>query len=244
MKYYVCLLICCSTIIFSQSRFVMNNGNRYVAYVTDSSNSELSLESLNGTSLTIKKDQIKTIEDFIVKIKMIDGSILKAHIYKISKDTIYGRNTDNESFMISKKEILIIHDDIDIYDQRYSFLGGSVLIPGAINFIYGMHLNSTIGYRISAGTFPNSIIGMQTDLLFNLKKRSNFEHNIGLSFGLISDPGEYRTTDEIFTYFGPSYDLNFHGFHFQIGVSVVTSQTDDPILTITPNLGYVYRFYK
>jgi hypothetical protein len=245
MKLFLILLLLIPSIIFSQTRFVMSNGQRYVAYVTESSNDELELELINKTRVTIKKDQINSFEDFYVKIKFINGMLLNGHISKVTKDSIFGRNEDYLPFAYSKKNILIIDDDdIDIYDQKYSFLGGSALVPGAINFIYGMHLNKTLGYRISAGIFPNAIIGLQTDLLFNLSKRKDFEHNIGLNFGLVSDPGEWRTTDEIFTYFGPSYDLNWYGFHFQIGISVLTSQDEAATLTLTPSIGYVYRFYK
>jgi len=135
---------------------------------------------------------------------------------------------------------------------NYYFSGITLGDPGGFNLLYGYHFNK-IGIRGEVGFIPANTIyyGYQINLMYNLSKTENFEHNISLGYGLSSCIGP--NLDDVnsptlsgfnnqyykWNYIGFYYDLTYYILFIESGLTFGIGTFKNPQFSI--QLGFVLR---
>ena len=83
-----------------------------------------------------------------------------------------------------------------------------------------------------------NVHGIQANLLYKISRKRNIDQNFGLCVGTSEVKDGWLMRD--WTYIGAIYELNFHGFFIQPGLSIGDGDFSSPQLLF--QIGYVYRF--
>jgi hypothetical protein len=187
----------------------------------------------------------------------------KANSVRISEIERYYIDQDSPKNFISDTEAIIAqskaieHKTYSISNYRYPSIGLTLGTPGG--------WNAVVGYQFEFGGFSRLQIGgsdvvwgYQLNLGANLLKTNDAEINVSLSGGYFSHVHLVRNTDPVirkfvgeysqdyfaprdnWTYFGLSFDLNWHGVFLEFGYSLGDGVYKKGYCLL--QAGYVYRF--
>lgn len=147
---------------------------------------------------------------------------------------------------IEKTESMEVEPSIrDYRKSSYTELGINLGTPAGVNLALGYWFGE-FGLRAS-GMVLGSIQGFQGNAGIKLSDNANRSHVLALIFGqsrleekkvYLFGPDEvvYRT----WSYFGLAYELNWHGFFVEAGLTAGSGDFSSP--QVAAQIGYMYRF--
>lgn len=227
----IIILVIVPVISFSQVRIELKSGEYLLGVITENSKDTIKIIDENKVNLLIPRSKTIGIEH------------IGCYIRQNGSDEYYGRFTDYSDKYISMicadgiiRKFDYASSEISFKSRNYSFAGLTLVSPGGVNLNIGSYINDKIGFSLSGGCLPGAILGMQTNVLYNLSRNENVDLNVGLAFGGTS----FTHNGDYWIYGGFTCDLNYRGFFIQPCLSFGMGDIVSPQVLF--QVGYVYRF--
>ena len=176
------------------------------------------------------------------KITTVSGEEYRGEVLQETSDTITIQTSSGVAVKIPRSAIRLMDYSYSAEEESrkgYWSFGGFFGTPGGLNIDLERNFNRNWGVSIALGLIPQSIAGLE----FNFRRRiggsGSLTHNVELGLGSVYIDYSYRTAQD-FTYLKGGYNLNWGGFHLDLGLGAGQGTFPNPQLLL--QIGYVHQF--
>ena len=243
MKYVLvitCLLFlfCLPTLVPAQTvRILTADGEEFKGSVLHETSDTVTLLSSSGIEIKVPRAAIRTISSAqTVRILTADGEEFIGSVLRETADTLILLSSSGIEVAVPRTAIRTIDyrydSDRKSYGGFWSF-GGAFGTPAGLELIVRRNFSREWGLGLAFG-YLGSIIGLELDVQRLLGESGSARHSLAFGAGsMVTDRDEWN-------YFKGAYNLNWGGFHLDLGLSVGSGTFSNPQLMA--QIGYVHQF--
>lgn len=243
------------------------SGQKYLGFVIDENKEDLSIIDQFNSEIKINKQSISIRQKMFAEVVTRFGAKYTANLRTVEDDYLIFSDDKGSEIRIPKLDldyIMVNNTKLTLDNWRvlsnisimksgskskYSAFGLTIGLPGIFNANYIMNYSNGFGFKLSGGFWGEEYYGLQANLLYNLEKTPSFDANlfVGAGYTRLGKKLEYeyyldypQYVRQDYEYIGSGFDINFHGFYLELGLSVGEGYFESP--QIIGALGFIYRF--
>ena len=231
------------------------SGQKYLGFVVDESKENLSIIDQFNSEIKINKQSISIRQKMFAEVVTRFGAKYTATLRTIEEDNIIFFDDKGSEIRIPKSDLdyIIVNNTkltpdnwrvlsnvnpstLNGYKTQYNSFGVTMGLPGGRNINYIKNFSNGWGLKLVGGVC-SEMAGLQTNLLYNLDKTPALDANLFIGTGYLALFDRARDIG----YIGGGFDLNYHGFYLELGISSMWDKYSSAPQIIGA-LGYIYRF--
>lgn len=191
----------------------MLNGKVYVGYTYFNNNWIYRFYDLNGVSIEVETDSIKSVKKLFCEVYTLNNSVYKAHlsevqskklilsdennaeieipIHDLSYILIAGKKLDNTNWnpiriFPDKIEQTVKNDNSENTSNNYPSVGLAIGMPSIVNAIAAYDTDFGLGFQVSGGYINEKYYGGEFNLNYSFFKRKSAVMHFFIGAGTLS----------------------------------------------------------